>query len=210
MLLLGYDASWFEVTPSNFKEETRNNANMTQNTNNLIWIDLEMTGLDTANDVIIEIATIVTDGELNILAQGPVFAINQPSFVMKAMDEWNTKQHGKSGLTERVLNSVTTAQQAETATIKFLEQYVAKAVSPMCGNSICQDRRFMARLMPDLEDYFLYRNLDVSTIKELAKRWSPKVSDGVKKQGTHLAMADIVDSIDELKHYRDNFFILAK
>ncbi len=183
---------------------------MTQNANNLIWIDLEMTGLDTVNDVIIEIATIVTDGDLNILGEGPVFAIKQEKSTMSAMDDWNTKQHGNSGLTERVLQSSTTAQQAEMATIEFLEQYVAKGVSPMCGNSICQDRRFMARLMPNLEDYFLYRNLDVSTIKELAKRWSPKISDAVKKQGTHLAMADIVDSIEELKHYRDNFFILPK
>ncbi len=183
---------------------------MTQNANNLIWIDLEMTGLDTVNDVIIEIATIVTDGDLNILSEGPVFAIKQDEATMNSMDDWNTKQHGNSGLTQRVLQSSTTVQQAETATIEFLEQYVAKAVSPMCGNSICQDRRFMARLMPNLEDYFLYRNLDVSTIKELAKRWSPKISDGVKKHGTHLAMADIVDSIEELKHYRDNFFILPE
>ena len=181
---------------------------MAQDPNNLIWIDLEMTGLDTVNDVIIEIATIVTDANLNILGEGPVFAIHQPEAVMNAMDEWNTKQHGKSGLTERVLKSTNTVSEAEKATIDFLKGYVAEGVSPMCGNSICQDRRFMARLMPHLEEYFHYRNLDVSTIKELAKRWSPEVCSGIKKQGTHLAMADIVDSIEELKHYREKFFIL--
>ncbi|MFV2059324.1 MAG: oligoribonuclease [Gammaproteobacteria bacterium] len=181
---------------------------MTVDSNNLIWIDLEMTGLDTVNDVIIEIATIVTDGDLNILSEGPVFAINQQKDVMDAMDNWNTKQHGKSGLTERVLKSTTTAKEAELATVDFLKEYVAEGVSPMCGNSICQDRRFMARIMPKLENYFHYRNLDVSTIKELAKRWSPDVCRGIKKQGTHLAMADIVDSIEELKHYRKHFFIL--
>jgi len=182
---------------------------MAQDSTNLIWIDLEMTGLDTVNDVIIEIATIVTDGNLNILSEGPVVAINQPETLMNAMDEWNTKQHGKSGLTERVLKSTSTISDAENATIEFLKEYVAKGVSPMCGNSICQDRRFMARLMPDLENYFHYRNLDVSTIKELAKRWSPEVCNGIKKQGAHLAMADIVDSINELKHYRENFFKLS-
>ncbi len=181
---------------------------MAQDPNNLIWIDLEMTGLDTVNDVIIEIATIVTDGNLNILSEGPVFAIHQTETVMNAMDDWNTKQHGNSGLTERVLKSSATAQDAEMATIAFLKEYVAEGVSPMCGNSICQDRRFMARLMPDLEKYFHYRHLDVSTIKELAKRWSPDVTNGMTKQGAHLAMADIVDSIEELKHYRDKFFIL--
>jgi len=181
---------------------------MAQDLNNLIWIDLEMTGLDTVNDVIIEIATIITDGNLNILSEGPVFAIHQPEEVMNAMDDWNTKQHGKSGLIERVLKSTSTVREAEISTIDFLKEYVAEGVSPMCGNSICQDRRFMARLMPNLENYFHYRNLDVSTIKELAKRWSPEVCKGIKKQGTHLAMADIVDSIEELKHYRDNFFIL--
>jgi len=181
---------------------------MAQDSNNLIWIDLEMTGLDTVNDVIIEIATIVTDGNLNVLSEGPVFAISQSEATMNAMDEWNTKQHGKSGLIERVLKSTASANDAEIATIQFLEQYVAKGVSPMCGNSICQDRRFMARLMPKLEEFFHYRNLDVSTIKELAKRWSPDVCTGIKKQGAHLAMADIVDSIEELKHYREKFFKL--
>ncbi|MCK5486038.1 MAG: oligoribonuclease, partial [Desulfobacterales bacterium] len=152
---------------------------MTQNAKNLIWIDLEMTGLDTQNDVIIEIATIVTDSELNELAEGPMLAIHQSDEIMGGMDEWNTNQHGKSGLTERVKNSTLKVADAERETLEFLRQYVPKGVSPMCGNSICQDRRFMARLMPELEDFFLYRNLDVSTLKELAKRWAPDVAKGV-------------------------------
>lgn len=159
---------------------------MTQNANNLIWIDLEMTGLDTQNDFIIEIATIVTDSELNELAEGPMLAIHQSDEIMGNMDEWNTNQHGKSGLTERVKNSILTVADAEKETLEFLRQYVPKGASPMCGNSICQDRRFMARLMPELEDYFLYRNLDVSSLKELAKRWAPEVAKGVTKSGATL------------------------
>ena len=179
---------------------------MTQNASNLIWIDLEMTGLDTQNDVIIEIATIVTDSELNELAEGPMLAIHQSDEIMSAMDEWNTNQHGNSGLTQRVKESTTTVHDAELATLEFLGKYVPKGASPMCGNSICQDRRFMARLMPELEDYFLYRNLDVSSIKELAKRWSPDVAKSVKKSGAHLALDDTRDSINELRHYRTHFF----
>ena len=179
---------------------------MTQDANNLIWIDLEMTGLDTASDHIIEIATIVTDGQLNILAEGPVLAIHQPDAVMNAMDEWNTRQHGQSGLTERVRNSTLSVQDAERETIAFLEQYVPASASPMCGNSICQDRRFMARCMPDLERYFHYRNLDVSSIKELVKRWSPNIAGGFKKNSTHLALDDTRDSIRELVYYREYFF----
>ena len=178
---------------------------MTQSANNLIWIDLEMTGLDTQNDLIIEIATIVTDSDLNELAEGPMLAIHQSDEVMGGMDEWNTNQHGKSGLTERVKNSTLTVQDAEHKTLEFLREYVSKGASPMCGNSICQDRRFMARLMPELEDYFLYRNLDVSTLKELAKRWSPDVAKGVVKSGAHLALDDTRDSINELRHYREHF-----
>ncbi len=178
---------------------------MTINDNNLIWIDLEMTGLDPDNDVIIEIATIVTDAELNTLAEGPVFAIQQPKAVMDAMDEWNTRQHGGSGLTERVLNSDVTLAQAEQATIEFLSQWVGQGKSPMCGNSICQDRRFLVRGMPQLERYFHYRNLDVSTLKELARRWAPDVLAGVKKSGSHLALDDIRDSVAELQHYRRDF-----
>lgn len=174
--------------------------------NNLIWIDLEMTGLDPDQDLIIEIATIVTDAELNILAEGPVRAIHQPDEVMDGMDEWNTKQHGQSGLTKRVRESKVSLNGAEAETIAFLEDWVPPGKSPMCGNSICQDRRFMVRGMPRLERYFHYRNLDVSTVKELARRWRPDVAEGVKKTGAHLALDDIKDSINELKHYRETFF----
>ncbi|MGV6859111.1 MAG: oligoribonuclease [bacterium] len=178
---------------------------MLKDSENLIWIDLEMTGLDTVNDEIIEIATIVTDKNLNILAEGPELAIYQPEAILAGMDEWNTNQHGKSGLTERVRHSAVSTAEAEAQTLEFVQQYVSKGESPMCGNSICQDRRFMARCMPELEDYFMYRNLDVSTLKELARRWKPEVLEGFKKQGSHLAMDDIKDSINELKHYRQYF-----
>ena len=169
---------------------------MTLNENNLIWIDLEMTGLDTQQDRIIEIATVVTDADLQILAQGPVIAIHQPDSVLAAMDEWNTLHHGESGLTRRVRESRTDAAGAERETLAFLRQYVPAGSSPMCGNSICQDRRFMARLMPGLESFFHYRNLDVSTLKELARRWKPEVADGFVKKGAHLALDDIIESID--------------
>lgn len=178
------------------------------NENNLIWIDLEMTGLNPERDVIIEIATLVTDSELNILAEGPVHAIHQPDLIMAAMDEWNTKQHGSSGLTQRVKESRVSASQAEADTLAFLQEWVPAGKSPMCGNSICQDRRFMVRGMPKLERYFHYRHIDVSTIKELARRWRPEVAEGVKKTGAHLALDDIKESINELKHYRDTFFKL--
>ncbi|HFQ14570.1 MAG TPA: oligoribonuclease [Gammaproteobacteria bacterium] len=181
---------------------------MTQDANNLIWIDLEMTGLDTLNDRIIEIATIVTDSKLNILAEGPMLAIHQPDEVMAAMDEWNTRQHGNSGLIERVRNSRIDEAEAERQTLAFLQQYVPKGASPMCGNSICQDRRFLARCMPELEAYFHYRNLDVSTIKELAKRWKPAACEGLSKNSRHLALDDTRDSINELIHYREHFFSL--
>ena len=179
-----------------------------QNENNLIWIDLEMTGLDPDKDVIIEIATLITDADLNILAEGPTYAVHQPDSILDTMDEWNTNQHGKSGLTQRVRDSKISPAQAEAETIAFLEQWVPKGKSPICGNSICQDRRFLVRGMPTLEAYFHYRNLDVSTIKELARRWRPDVLAGVKKSSAHLALDDIKDSIAELQHYRDTFFKL--
>ena len=172
---------------------------------NLIWIDLEMTGLNTESDTIIEIATIITDRHLNELAEGPELAIGQPSVVMDAMDDWNTRQHGASGLTERVINSDVTLRQAELATLDFLSNWVDAGISPMAGNSICQDRRFMVREMPLLEAFFHYRNLDVSALKELARRWAPEVLAGVTKQGRHLALDDIRDSIAELAHYREHF-----
>jgi len=182
---------------------------MPQNPNNLIWIDLEMTGLDTQQDVIIEIATVVTDSELNTLAEGPVLAIHQSEEILNAMDEWNTKQHGNSGLTARVKSSTINEAEAERQTIEFLRQYVPANASPMCGNSICQDRRFLARCMPQLENYFHYRNLDVSSLKELAKRWAPAVFKGFTKESSHLALADIRDSINELKYYREHLLKLG-
>ena len=172
---------------------------------NLIWIDLEMTGLDTVNDTIIEIATIVTDRHLNELAEGPVIAIGQSQSTMDAMDDWNTRQHGESGLTERVLRSASTTVDAETKTLAFLSEWVDEGASPMCGNSICQDRRFLAREMPALERYFHYRNLDVSTLKILAQQWAPAVAGGFDKESRHRALDDIRDSIAELIWYRDNF-----
>ena len=172
---------------------------------NLIWIDLEMTGLDPLQERIIEIATVVTDSELNVIAEGPSIAINQSEQLLQAMDEWNTNQHGKSGLTERVRKSSVTEAQAEAATLEFLKQWVPEGVSPMCGNSIGQDRRFLVRYMPELADYFHYRNLDVSTLKELVKRWKPELMNGFNKKASHLAMDDIHDSIQELAYYRKVF-----
>ena len=172
--------------------------------NNLIWIDLEMTGLDTQQDQIIEIATVVTDSTLAIVAQGPVIAIHQPDEIMNAMDAWNTSHHGDSGLTSRVSQSTASMEDAERETLEFLRQHVAPGKSPMCGNSICQDRRFMARLMPELEAFFHYRNLDVSTLKELARLWKPEITGGFAKKGAHLALDDILESIEELKYYREH------
>ncbi|MCG8325878.1 MAG: oligoribonuclease [Thiotrichales bacterium] len=179
---------------------------MSQSVNNLIWIDLEMTGLDTDNDLIIEIATIITDSQLNILAEGPVVAIHQEDSVLAAMDEWNTRQHTQSGLVQRIRESSFSASDAEQQTLTFIREYVPERVSPMCGNSICQDRRFMHRLMPDLENHFHYRNLDVSSVKEMIVRWYPD-RPMYNKTSTHLALDDIRDSIAELKFYREHFFI---
>ena len=180
---------------------------MPQDPNALIWIDLEMTGLDTDNDKIIEVATIVTDSQLQIIAEGPVLAVHQSDEILNGMDEWNTKTHGKTGLTERVKASSLVESAVEQQTIEFLEQYVPKGKSPMCGNSICQDRRFLARTMPTMEAFFHYRNLDVSSIKEMAKRWKPEILAGFSKKNTHKALDDIRESIEELKYYREHFIV---
>ncbi|NNL57816.1 MAG: oligoribonuclease [Pseudomonadales bacterium] len=179
-----------------------------QELNRLIWIDLEMTGLLPEQDVIIEIATIVTDADLKTIAEGPVLAIHQADEILNGMDEWNTRQHGGSGLTQRVRESQVTVAEAEAKTIAFLQKHLQAGHSPMCGNSICQDRRFLARYMPHLEAFFHYRNLDVSTLKELARRWKPDVLQGMKKSSNHLALDDIKDSIEELRYYRGKFFNL--
>lgn len=179
---------------------------MSPHAENLIWIDLEMTGLDPDTDRIIEIATVVTDKHLKILAEGPVLAIHQSEAVLGRMDAWNVKHHGGSGLIERVRDSSIDEAEAERQTLEFLRQYVPERTSPMCGNSICQDRRFLVRSMPALERFFHYRQLDVSTLKELAKRWAPDIASGFKKESAHVALSDIKDSIDELLHYRRNLF----
>ena len=178
---------------------------MNKNPHNLIWIDLEMTGLDTFQDRVIEIATIVTDKDLNIIEEGPVIAIKTPEEFLDGMDDWNTNQHNKSGLVERIKNSTYTYTDAQAMTIEFLYKYVDHNKSPMCGSGICQDRRFLARCMPELENFFHYRNLDVSTIKELVNRWYPKVR--FRKDPQHLALQDIRDSIEELQYYRKTIFL---
>lgn len=179
------------------------------NDDNLIWIDLEMTGLDTDNDSILEIATIVTDKELAILAEGPVFAIRHEVDRLESMDSWNRNQHSKSGLWQQVLDSTTDHAQAEQATLEFLKAWTLPGKSPMCGNSICQDRRFLHRQMPRLERHFHYRNLDVSTLKELSRRWSPAIARGLSKESAHTALSDIRDSIDELRYYRQHMGALG-
>ncbi len=173
---------------------------------NMIWIDLEMTGLDPQTDSIIEIATVVTDKNLNILAEGPLLAVNQPETVLARMDDWNQKQHGGSGLIQRVRDSGITEAEAEQLTLEFIRAWVPAKTSPICGNSICQDRRFLHRCMPKLEAFFHYRNLDVSTVKELAARWAPQMKNGFKKSNSHLAMDDIRESINELRFYREHLF----
>jgi oligoribonuclease len=172
---------------------------------NLVWVDMEMTGLDPDTDRIIEVAVVVTDSELNVLAEGPVFAIHQPDEVLNKMDAWNKGTHGRSGLIERVKSSTVSEADAEAALIDFLKHFVPNGKSPMCGNTICQDRRFMARGMPKLEAFFHYRNLDVSTLKELCKRWKPEIATGFKKHQKHTALADIQESVEELRYYREHF-----
>lgn len=178
---------------------------MAQDSNNLIWIDMEMTGLNPDSDRIIEIALVVTDSQLNVVAEAPVLVVSQPIAILDGMDKWNQSTHAKSGLIDKVKASKMTEMQAEETMLAFLQNHVPPATSPMCGNSICQDRRFLARAMPQLEAYFHYRNLDVSTIKELARRWKPEIMAGLNKESKHEALADIYDSIKELKYYREHF-----
>lgn len=179
---------------------------MAPNSTYLIWIDLEMTGLNPDQDTIIEIATLITDSHLNIVAEGPVLAIHHGEEILAGMDDWNKQQHGQSGLIQRVRNSTMTLALAEQLTLAFIQQYVPPNTSPICGNTICQDRRFLFRYMPQLETYFHYRHLDVSTLKELAKRWKPQLPE-FNKQSKHLALNDIYDSIEELKYYREHFLL---
>ncbi|AXE31827.1 oligoribonuclease [Chromobacterium phragmitis] len=178
---------------------------MAQDTNNLIWLDMEMTGLNPDQDRIIEVAMIVTDSNLNVVAESPVLVIHQPDATLDAMDDWNKNTHGKSGLIEKVKNSAISEAEAEQVLLDFMMQYVPERATPMCGNTIHQDRRFMARWMPRLEAYFHYRNLDVSTLKELCKRWRPEIAKGVVKRGKHEALADILESIEEMRYYREHF-----
>jgi oligoribonuclease len=179
---------------------------MRKDSENLIWVDLEMTGLNTHLDKIIEIATVITDKRLNVVAEGPVIAVRQSETVLNTMDEWNTHQHTKSGLIDRVRTSQISEREAERRTLAFLSGHIEARISPMCGNSICQDRRFMANSMPELEAFFHYRNIDVSTLKELARRWAPNIAAGFSKTSTHLALDDIRESIEELKYYREHLF----
>lgn len=181
---------------------------MAQDSNNLIWIDMEMTGLSPDTDRIIEVALVITDAQLNVLAEAPVLVVSQPDSVLDGMDKWNQSTHSKSGLIDKVKASTLSEAGVEAQMLAFLQEYVPAGASPMCGNSICQDRRFLARSMPQLEAYFHYRNLDVSTLKELAKRWKPDIMAGFNKQGKHEALADIYDSLEELKYYRTHMFAL--
>jgi oligoribonuclease len=181
---------------------------MPQDSNALVWMDLEMTGLDPETNRIIEIATIITDNDLHVVAEGPVIAIHQAQTLLDGMDDWNKRTHGETGLVERVKSSPYTERQAEAETLAFIQEFIPRNRSPLCGNSIYQDRRFLRRYMPELEQWFHYRNLDVSTVKELARRWSPNVYEGLNKKNTHKALDDIRDSIEELRYYREHFISL--
>ncbi|MBY0475972.1 MAG: oligoribonuclease [Nitrosomonas sp.] len=181
---------------------------MAQDNNNLIWVDMEMTGLNPVTDRIIEVALVITDSQLNTVAEGPVLVVHQPNEILDGMDKWNQSTHSKSGLIDKIKASKLTEAEVEAQMIEFLKLHVPSGISPMCGNSICQDRRFMVRSMPQLETYFHYRNLDVSTLKELAKRWKPEIAASFSKDGKHEALADIYDSINELKHYRQHFIVV--
>ncbi|MDB5773490.1 MAG: oligoribonuclease [Burkholderia sp.] len=185
--------------------DTQSNFPARPNELNLVWVDMEMTGLNPDTDRIIEVAVVVTDSELNILAEGPVFAIHQPDEILDGMDSWNKGTHGRSGLIDRVKASTVSEADAEAALVNFLKHFVPAGKSPMCGNTICQDRRFMVRTMPKLEQFFHYRNVDVSTLKELCKRWKPELATGFKKHQKHTALADIIESIEELRYYREHF-----
>ncbi len=178
---------------------------MAQDNNNLIWIDMEMSGLSPQDDHILEVALVITDSQLNLVAEGPVLVVSQPEAVLDGMDNWNKSTHAKSGLVDKVRSSSLNEVEVEASMITFLQEHIAAGISPMCGNSICQDRRFLARWMPQLESYFHYRNLDVSSLKELVKRWKPEISSGLTKQGKHEALADIYDSIAEMRYYREYF-----
>lgn len=182
--------------------------NMSVDSSNLVWIDMEMTGLEPETDVVLEIATIVTDKDLNIIAEGPVLAIHQSDYVLDNMSQWCVEVHGKSGLTQRCKDSEVSIDKAVRLTIEFLEKYVPQGSSPLCGNSIGQDRRFLVKYMPELEAFFHYRNIDVSTIKELVRRWQPELLDGVQKKGVHLALDDIRESIAEMVYYRNKVFVI--
>jgi oligoribonuclease len=195
-----------ELKPVKILRQIPSMTRMPNDADNLAWIDLEMTGLRPDVDHIIEIATLVTDKHLRVLAEGPVLAIHQPDTVLDLMDEWNRRQHGASGLIARVKASSVTAAAAERSTLEFLSAYVDAGLSPMCGNGICQDRRFLARQMPELERFFHYRNLDVSTLKELARRWAPALTGGFQKSSTHLALDDVRESVRELEYYREHLF----
>jgi oligoribonuclease len=192
---------------ANLMEIMMTAPNNTSNQNNLIWLDMEMSGLLPDTDRILELAAVVTDAELNVLGESPVFVVHQIDAVLDGMDAWNKGTHGRSGLIEKVKASTVTEAEASVQMIEFLKQFVPSGKSPMCGNSICQDRRFMARYMPELESFFHYRNLDVSVFKELARRWKPEIYSGFKKASKHTALADIYESIDELKYYREHFIV---